>query len=417
MSVQGNGTDEDDFASIYEPLSKEGAYMPFRPRAIEDLQETFKAERLSLRYTSVPPGQRIRRLASAVRSREVLRQKAVNEVPESESPLVEGKKEDERLSALRGGSRTALDVDTEAEDSEVSVELTDSGRPCVLERPEEILDGCHHLFVRSKGPLHSPDEPPDFLQLPEPIKQRTAGAARVAAAARAWAAASAPQSRLIGVSQAAGSEMQVVAVMMNQQELPPTARGAPERTPAQILQDLRQQGHDYMQQRANQQSRALEPSRPSQSQAVAGPAVLALRRMRNRMSSLADNLPWTLSPRDPSNRGRSIMPSFNRTAASSNGASSSQGPASAAAGGGGEPQMQSLVPTPPTRPKPNGRFWSRPWPRLNIMNSLGLSSGSGSSSNARGVSGSGEQSRPGTQATGARHSQQDPTPSSAQGSP
>eukprot|EP00913_Durusdinium_trenchii_P029653 g27794.t1 len=174
--------------------------------------------------------------------------------------------------------------------------------------------------------------------------------------------------------------------------------------------------HDYMQQRANQQSRALEPSRPSQSQAVAGPAVLALRRMRNRMSSLAeawlvaerilagqlfpcaeDNLPWTLSPRDPSNRGRSIMPSFNRTAASSNGAS--------------------LVPTPPTRPKPNGRFWSRPWPRLNIMNSLGLSSGSGSSSNARGVSGSGEQSRPGTQATGARHSQQDPTPSSAQGSP
>eukprot|EP00913_Durusdinium_trenchii_P030643 g28700.t1 len=119
--------------------------------------------------------------------------------------------EDERLSALRGGSRTALDVDTEAEDSEVSVELTDSGR--------------------------------------------TAGAARVAAAARAWAAASAPQSRLIGVSsrdllglapllcsKAAGSEMQVVAVMMNQQELPPTARGAPERTPAQILQDLRQQG-------------------------------------------------------------------------------------------------------------------------------------------------------------------------------
>eukprot|EP00438_Fugacium_kawagutii_P005601 Skav201430 [mRNA] locus=scaffold201:264303:270752:- [translate_table: standard] len=97
------------------------------------------------------------------------------------------------------------------------------------------------------GPLHSPDEPPDFLQLPEPIKQRTAGAARVAAAARAWAAASggaptAGERGVVGVllQQAAQSDRPLMVIAV-QEDVPPTARGPPNRT-AQIMAELRQQG-------------------------------------------------------------------------------------------------------------------------------------------------------------------------------
>ena len=432
MSVSHVGEDLDDFAAIYEPLSKDGAFVLYKPRAIEDLQEPYKADRLNFRYTQVAPT-RLRRLVSVARSRDLLKQKAGKplEPLELEPPLVEGKKDDEILQTLRGGVPSlGVEVDTEAEDSEVmdevSVGHTDHGRPCFLERAEEApLDGCHHLFVRSKGPLHSPDEPPDFLQLPEPIKQRTAGAARVAAAARAWAAASGapppPVGTVIGIGQAAGSEVPMM-VMMNQ-DMPATARGNPtDRTPAQIMAELRQQGQDAAA-RAADQSRAVEPR-----EAVAGSAVLALRRMRNRMSSLAEGLPWSSSPRDPNrpSRPRSLMPSFSRTAASSSGAASSNQGADSVAmapqgdlnsgrlpadpgGAASEPQYQPLVPTPPTRPKPNGRgsFFSRNWPRMNLMGSLGWSGSASSSSR-------GDQSRPGTQATGR---QQDPTPSSAQGSP
>eukprot|EP00435_Cladocopium_sp_Y103_P068679 s61_g32.t1 len=346
--------------------------------------------------------------------RELLKQRALVTL---EPPLVEGKKDDEILT-LRGGGVSGvlglglghLEVDTEAEDSEVSVEPTETGRPCFLERPEECaLDGCR--------PLHSADEPPDFLQLPEPIKQRTAGAARVAAAARAWAAATSPPQNgapavpLNGTffGQAAGSERPMVVIAI--QDVPPTARGDTDRT-AQIMAELRQQGRDASA-RAAEEARAVEPR-----EAVAGPAILALRRMRNRMSSFAEGLPWSSSPRDPS-RPRSIMPNFGRRAVSS-GASSNQvhdraaaspgGPPEAAvssleverlevrpAGGFPEPHYTELVPTAPSAPKPqsNGRgFFRRNWPRMNLMNTLGWG-GSSSSSSGQGAS-SGEQSRPAT---------------------
>mmetsp|Transcript_29781 Transcript_29781/g.61503 ORF Transcript_29781/g.61503 Transcript_29781/m.61503 type:complete len:440 (+) Transcript_29781:240-1559(+) len=430
------GDDLDDFAGVYEPLSKDGAFVVYRPRAIEDLQEPFQPERTAPREknTAVPP--RVRRCISAVRSRELLKQKAL--AVTLEPPLVEGKKDDEILQTLRGGGVGApgvchLEVDTEAEDSEVSVEPTETGRPCFLERPEECaLDGCSHLFVRSKGPLHSADEPPDFLQLPEPIKQRTAGAARVAAAARAWAAATSPPQNgataaLNGTffGQAAGSERPMVVIAI--QDIPPTARGDTDRT-AQIMAELRQQGRDASA-RAAEEARAVEPR-----EAVAGPAILALRRMRNR---IAEGLPWASSPRDPS-RPRSIMPSFSRRAApsgvSSNqgatqmgGAASPGGPPAAVSslerlevrhpGGFPEPHYSQLVPTAPSAPKPqsNGRgFFRRNWPRMNLMNTLGWG-GSSSSSSAQGASSSGEQSRP---ATANVPRQQDPTPSSgAHGSP
>jgi len=423
------GDDLDDFAGVYEPLSKDGAFVVYRPRAIEDLQEPFQPERTAPREknTAVPP--RVRRCISAVRSRELLRQKAL--AVTLEPPLVEGKKDDEILQTLRGGGVPGvcchLEVDTEAEDSEASVEPTETGRPCFLERPEECaLDGCSHLFVRSKGPLHSADEPPDFLQLPEPIKQRTAGAARVAAAARAWAAATSPPNGapapLNGTffGQAAGSERPMVVIAI--QDVPPTARGDTDRT-AQIMAELRQQGRDASA-RAAEEARAVEPR-----EAVAGPAILALRRMRNRMTSLAEGLPWASSPRDPS-RPRSVMPSFTRRAAPS-GASSNQGAAASPGGpaenlerlevrhpgGFPEPHYSQLVPTAPNAPKPqsNGRgVFRRNWPRMNLMNTLGWG-GSSSSSSGQGASSSGEQSRP---ATASVPRQQDPTPSSgAHGSP
>eukprot|EP00435_Cladocopium_sp_Y103_P070293 s61_g35.t1 len=64
------GDDLDDFAGVYEPLSKDGAFVVYRPRAIEDLQEPFQPERTAPREknTAVPP--RVRRCISALRSEE-----------------------------------------------------------------------------------------------------------------------------------------------------------------------------------------------------------------------------------------------------------------------------------------------------------------------------------------------------------
>jgi len=370
--------DLDDFASVYEPLSKDGAFVPFRPRAVEDLQEPYSNERSSarVRYTAVT-GHRVRRLVSVAKGREAMRQRAA-EVLLAVPPVKN--KEEETVHSLRvglAGLEVKQDVDTEAEDSEEVTDAGDPGRPTFFGDSHQAPDGCHHLLVQSKGPLHL-DEPPDFLQLPEPIKQRTAGAARVAAAARAWAAASAPGSRQVASGTAMLIQYQAGDVA------PPTARGVPEQQPRQ-------------EHRAVQVMRATPPER----EAVAGPAVLALRRMRNRMSALAEVA--FSSPRDREPR-RPLMPNLGRTAAPAN---STRGAASGS--GADDSQMQSLVPTPPTEPKPNGsRFWKRPWPRMNIMSTLGFSSNSEPS--AAGSRGASSSDRPGPAA------RQDPTPSSAAGS-
>ena len=62
--------------------------MPYKVRAIEDLPEAYKADRLNIRFAAVAPV-RVRRLNSVARSRELLKG--------TEPPLVEaldeGKKE------------------------------------------------------------------------------------------------------------------------------------------------------------------------------------------------------------------------------------------------------------------------------------------------------------------------------------
>ncbi|CAE7629969.1 SEC14L1 [Symbiodinium sp. KB8] len=435
----------DDFAAVYEPLSKDGAFIPFRPRAPEDMQEPLSLERSLVRYVPVAPP-RVRRLVSAVRSREALKQREMDRqvLPLADAKNVEDEYHEKCLDDAGPGYAVEVkqDVDTEAEDSEVSTaEVFNDARPTFRDYSRQAPDGCVHLIVPSKGPLYSHDEPPDFLQLPEPIKQRTAGAARVAAAARAWAAASAhshPHGR--------------------QEQLPATARGVPSPQHAAIAEELNFRGPGPVPQfgtSARPSSPQADPGRQSQvetRQAVAGPAVLALRRMRNQMSALAEGrLPWHFSrdrqneeagaehvphppQQPPSGQRRPLLPNLGRVVGSAAGTSAApvQNQGSAADG----LQMQSLVPAPPSQPKPtsnaaNSRFWRRPWPRMNIMGTLGWGGSGGSSSGASssqapassgaasssaGPTLQGEQSRPGTQATnsvpGQRHAVQDPTPSS-----
>eukprot|EP00439_Symbiodinium_sp_Y106_P072676 s1897_g13.t1 len=446
----------DDFAAVYEPLSKDGAFIPFRPRAPEDMQEPLTLERSLVRYVPVAPP-RVRRLVSAVRSREALKQREMDRqvLPFADAKNVEDEYHEKCLDDAGPGYAVEIkqDVDTEAEDSEVSTaEVFNDARPTFRDYSRQAPDGCVHLIVPSKGPLYSHDEPPDFLQLPEPIKQRTAGAARVAAAARVWAAASAhshPHGR--------------------QEQLPATARGVPSPQHAAIAEELNFRGPGPMPQfgtSARPSSPQADPGRQSQvetRQAVAGPAVLALRRMRNQMSALAEGrLPWHFSrdrpneeahgaehvphppQQPPTGQRRPLLPNLSRVVGSAAGTSAAPAQNQGAAADG--LQMQSLVPAPPSQPKPasnsaNSRFWRRPWPRMNIMGTLGWggsggSGGSGSGSSSNGASSSqapassgsasssagptlqaGEQSRPGTQATnsvppGQRHAVQDPTPSS-----
>ncbi|CAE7441596.1 SEC14L1 [Symbiodinium natans] len=438
----------DDFAAVYEPLSKDGAFIPFRPRAPEDMQEPLTLERSMVRYSPVAPP-RVRRLVSAVRSREALRQREMDRqaLPLADIKNVEdGHEKCLDLDASPGYGEVAIkqDVDTEAEDSEVSTtEVCNDARPTFRDYSRQAPDGCIHLIVPPKGPLYAHDEPPDFLQLPEPIKQRTAGAARVAAAARAWAAASAhthPHGR--------------------QEHLPATARGVPSPHHAAIAEELNFRGPGPL----NPFGASARPSSPQADpargqvenrQVVAGPAVLALRRMRNQMSALAEGrLPWHFSrdrqneeqaqamehvphppQQPPSGQRRPLLPNLGRVVgAGGTSAAPAQAQQGSLAGGGAADglQMQSLVPAPPSQPKPasssaNSRFWRRPWPRMNIMGTLGWggnsSNGASSSqapapaSSSAGLSaaqGSGDQSRPATQATnsvGQRHPQ-DPTPSS-----
>jgi len=435
--------DHDDFAAVYEPLSKDGAFIPFRPPAPEDMQEPLKIDRFLVRYTPVV-APKIRRLVSVARSREALRQREESQA----LPLAEAKKVEDECHRLHVPAGYAVefkpDVDTEAEDSEVSTTETCNGRPTFRDYSRQAPDGCLHLIVPSKGPLYAQDEPPDFLQLPEPIKQRTAGAARVAAAARAWAAASAQQHP-------------------NQQELPATARGAPSPQHAALIEELRLRGPNGHGQAsvppASPQADPLRgPSNVENREVVAGPAVLALRHMRNQMSALAEGrLPWNFTSRGgdrgqerrpnehvpsppsqpPSGSRRPLLPNLGRVVASAAGGSSAPQaqPGASQSSAAQEAQMQSLVPAPPNQPKPpnsaNSRFWRRPWPRMNIMNSLGWGGSSSSNGNASSsqdaaasaaanaagapsAQASGEQSRPGTQATasvGHRHGA-DPTPSS-----
>eukprot|EP00931_Biecheleriopsis_adriatica_P048747 TRINITY_DN2816_c2_g1_i1.p1 TRINITY_DN2816_c2_g1~~TRINITY_DN2816_c2_g1_i1.p1 ORF type:complete len:530 (+),score=124.06 TRINITY_DN2816_c2_g1_i1:254-1843(+) len=441
-SMPGAKESEEDPFFCYEPLSKDGAFVCFRPKAPEDYSEAFKPERSLSRYTPVATP-KIRRLISAVRGREILAQKKEAEAAqEVAAGLTSGKKVDgddmqEKTSLLQDEKKTELELDTEAEDSEVEDaqgnEPCDGGRPTFHDvglKSKEALDGCSYLVVRSKGPLRPADEPPDFLMLPEPIKQRTAGAVRVAAAARAWAAASAVQpgqSQQAAMAWQAGQAGAGVARPMNQNaQLPATARGPP--TPgnnaASIAAELlnqQAQGQGQGQARADpggaggtggaQAGQAIAESRET----VAGPAVLALRRMRNRMSALAEGrLPWSFSrqsqggqrqppqppqqqqqqqppqqqqqqqqpqqqlqpqpPQHPHNGQRRPMlpnvgarsaapssaapagaPSAAPAAAQGGGASSSGAAApssGAAAASDGDLQMQSLVPTAPAQPKP-----------------------------------------------------------------
>mmetsp|Transcript_9200 Transcript_9200/g.16200 ORF Transcript_9200/g.16200 Transcript_9200/m.16200 type:complete len:484 (-) Transcript_9200:288-1739(-) len=273
---------EDDFGCAYEPWNKDGTYNLFRSKAMEEIPETFQAERSLLRYTAVTVP-RVRRLVSVARSRELLRQKQELEVTKSSALLT--KKVEEAPGAGQPGLCT--EVDTEAEDSEVSTLETNpgTGRPTFTMNTNQVPDGCGGLQVLLKGPVHRDDEPPDFLQLPEPIKQRTAGAVRVAAAARAWAAASAaPQ-----VAQAAGQ------VGNQDGNLPATARGlpAPLNSAAAIAAELQRQGV----QQAGAVALQANGQALAEAQVVAGPAVLALRRMRNRMSALAEGrLPFFTRP-------------------------------------------------------------------------------------------------------------------------
>eukprot|EP00930_Biecheleria_cincta_P073944 TRINITY_DN6119_c2_g1_i1.p1 TRINITY_DN6119_c2_g1~~TRINITY_DN6119_c2_g1_i1.p1 ORF type:complete len:533 (-),score=137.19 TRINITY_DN6119_c2_g1_i1:193-1791(-) len=305
---------EDDGVDLYVPFKQDGTFNPFRPKPPEELPETFKSERSFAKHTVAAP-QRIRRLVSIAKGRELLRQRQSVEVGQ---PLLHGKKGEDGNMIAGGLDGVKTDVDTEAEDSEVSVaEHCDDGRPTVFDfssKKKEEQDGCGHLFISSTGPLRSADEPPDFLQLPEPIKQRTAGAARVAAAARAWAAASittpAPApGAFSGPWQQAGA----AAGQPNQDVmLPPTARGMPPpgNAAAAIAAELQRQNNLGNQQNdalggpaANHQSLQAYQMQPGNQQpiaesreVVAGPAVLALRRMRNRMSALAEGrMPWNFS--------------------------------------------------------------------------------------------------------------------------
>lgn len=491
---------EDDGIDMYVPFKQDGTFNPFRPKPPEELPETFKSERSFPKRTVTAP-QRIRRLVSITKGRELLRQRQSVEIGQ---PLLPGKKGEDGMVA-GGLDAVKTDVDTEAEDSEVSVaEAYDDGRPTVFDtssKKKEEQDGCRHFFISSTGPLRSADEPPDFLQLPEPIKQRTAGAARVAAAARAWAAASittpAPAPGVFSGWQQAGAAGQPNQDIM----LPPTARGMPPpgNAAAAIAAELQRQNNlgnpqndafaaaNYQVPQAYQaQPGNLQPIGESR-EVVAGPAVLALRRMRNRMSALAEGrLPWNFSrpsaqsqqaqssqqaqpvqqiqqaqpvqpqqvqqiqqsgpfqpgqpelqqlplqpqpPPQPQNGPRRpLLPNLgarSSAAASSNavpalgpasaGAASSSASAAAASSGGGfgaapssgpaaiassgdgptpaagsaaasdEPQMQSVVPAPPSQPKPPSssgasRFWKRPWPRVNLnLNPFGSSSGASSS--------------------------------------
>jgi len=536
---------EDDGIDMYVPFKQDGTFNPFRPKPPEELSETFKSERSFPKRTVTAP-QRIRRLVSIAKGRELLRQRQSVEIGQ---PLLLGKKGEDGM--VTGGlDAVKTDVDTEAEDSEVSVaEAYDDGRPTVLDtssKKKEEQDGCRHFFISSTGPLRSADEPPDFLQLPEPIKQRTAGAARVAAAARAWAAASittpAPAPGVFSGWQQAGAAGQPNQDIM----LPPTARGMPPpgNAAAAIAAELQRQNNfgnpqndafaagaaaNYQGPQAYQAQPGNQPIGESR-EVVAGPAVLALRRMRNRMSALAEGrLPWNFSrpsaqsqqaqssqqaqpvqqiqqaqpvqpqqvqqiqqsgqhqqgqpalqqlplqpqpPPQPQNGPRRpLLPNLgarSNAAASSNavpalgpasagaasssasaaaassgggsGAASSPGPAAVASSGDGltpatspaagsaaasdEPQMQSVVPAPPSQPKPPSssgasRFWKRPWPKVNLsLNPLGWGgSSSGASSSNSPPAGSSAAASSSQGASSSRQGNgvqsQDATPSSA----
>ncbi|CAE8687712.1 unnamed protein product, partial [Polarella glacialis] len=493
-------------ALVYEPFLKDGTFNPFRPKAPEDLSETFKMARTCIRGSVAPI--KIRRLLSVARGRELAEtwqtekkqsallssaQLAANLLATGHPSCHRKVLQDEFNATGTGGTNRLrpgepkTDVDTEAEDSEDSDAETDiHGRPNFMETRREDQDGCSYCVVRSKGPLRSPDEPPDFLQLPEPIKQRTAGAARVAAAARAWAAASMSSpaqfqdanqvslgmlhAQLLQVQQPLGN------LQLAQELLPLTARGVGQGLSAAAiaaqLQRHRQGGAEvqlvpgssnpagaggngnmggairFYQANEQPQPAANDRDRGSR-EVVAGPAVLALRRMRNSMNALAEGrLPFGLgrqSPRQPQQGPQAqpqqgqhgIVPQqpqqpqqvqqqrqqFQVVPQQPENPGQPQAPlqpqppqqpssgqprrpglvgrvlAPASGGANNEP----LAPTPPSQPKPPGtstRFWKRSWPRV-----LGWGGSSSSAAGAAPADGFGPGAAAAAASSGAASSQ------------
>lgn len=413
---------------------EDGVFVPFRPKAPEEYSEVFRLETPLKRAPALQVPQ-IRRFMSAVKGRAAVQKKVsvrhCSEKEEQDDGAVfahcKSCRSQTPSETTSPGGPTSLsgttttngmkhEVDTDVEDAEMSdVDPDDDGRPSFCALNCEDFDGCNMYTVKSKGQLRLQDEPPDFLQLPEPIKQRTAGAARVAAAARAWAAATSllPQGP-------AGIAMLQQMQNAHQEALPPTARGpAPlSSSAAAIAAALAGSGAN----RANgmgESNYAVNSSNPAgyhsshavaeQRDAVAGPAVLALRRMRTRMSALAEGrLPWTfgrtgpertsqqqqaqsaqapLQPTPPSQpqgqQRRPMIPSIGRPR--------SGAVSSAAASGNnfaeGDQAPMSLVPQPPSQPKPPGnedRSSGGFWRRLQRVNPFGGSSSSGGASSSNG---------------------------------
>lgn len=457
-------------------LREDGVFIPFRPKAPEEYSEVFKLEKPLKRAPALQVPQ-IRRFMSVVKGRAAVQKKVsirtCSEKEEQDDGAVfehckscKSQTPSETTSpggpaSLSGTTPThgmKHEVDTDVEDAEMSdVEPDDEGRPSFCALNCEDFDGCNMYTVKSHGPLRLQDEPPDFLQLPEPIKQRTAGAARVAAAARAWATATTPLPQ-----GPAGVAMLQQMQNANQEALPPTARGpAPlSSSAAAIVAALGGSGAN----RANgmgESNYAVNSSNPAgyhsshavaeQREAVAGPAVLALRRMRTRMSALAEaRLPWTfgrtasdrssqqqaqsaqvpLQPTPPTQpQGQQRRPMIPNIGRPRSGAVSSAAASGDNFAEGGDQEPMSLVPQPPSQPKPPGseeRSSGGFWRRLQRVNPFGGSSSSGGASSSNGpmmmnvdAAGGGQPSsprRPVGQPTPTASIRAEYTPSSAAGS-